>query len=188
MSGSGDQMNLLPEAAECGDDGAHTEVFPARRGPGRPKGALNRKTEQLQKLWSARGFKDPLMLQGEFMSSHPADLWRWFVTEQAKVDGLSPAEAIAKAMLGKLDGVPTIPEIVAMQLKTADQVAPYLHGKMPVRDDDGEDERLPVLVVDLGTDQVSQGRYAGGADEPMSIGAPVEGQSEQNQGLSGNEE
>ncbi|WP_057464481.1 hypothetical protein [Pseudovibrio sp. POLY-S9] len=195
MSHTDEQFELIPHEDEVGPD----DVFPSARrsgsgegrGRGRPKGAKNKKTEQLQKLWNARGFKDPLMFQGEFLSSHPADLWRWFVKEQAKVDGLDLKVALQKALVGKLPGVPTIPEIVAMQLKTADHVAPYLHGKMPVREESDDDERLPVLMIDLGTDQVNEGKYLDAAEEPMSIGAQEpssEGQTQRNQRVSGDDE
>ncbi|SFT67045.1 hypothetical protein SAMN05444141_102663 [Pseudovibrio denitrificans] len=195
MSHTDEQFELIPHEEESGPD----DVFPSARrsgsresrGRGRPKGAKNKKTEQLQKMWSARGFKDPLMFQGEFLSSHPADLWKWFVEEQAKVDGLTLADAIIKALKGKLDGIPTIPEIVAMQLKTADHVAPYLHGKMPVREESDDDERLPVLMIDLGTDQVNEGKYLDADEEPMSIGAQEQSsddQTQRNQRVSGDDE
>lgn len=193
MTDQSKQLGLLPDldfSPEDGGGAAHTPVFPAarretgadeagKRGPGRPKGAKNRKTQQLQKLWTAKGYRDPVMAMGEFASSHPVDLWRWFVQMEAQVQGVSFEEALTKARAGLLPAVPDLSQIVAMQLKTSDQVAPYIHGKMPVREDTDPDERLPVLMIDLGTDQTQQGRYNGDEAEVMSIGGPAtDGESE----------
>ncbi|MDD7908665.1 hypothetical protein PUV47_01940 [Pseudovibrio exalbescens] len=193
MTDQSKQLGLLPDldfSPEDGGGAAHTPVFPAarretgadeagKRGPGRPKGAKNRKTQQLQKLWTAKGHRDPLMAQGEFLSSHPLDLFEWFLTLEAKTRGMDLEEARKKYQEGKLPEVPSVAQIVAMQMKTADAVSPYLHGKMPVREDTDPDERLPVLMIDLGTDQTQQGRYNGDEAEVMSIGGPAtDGESE----------
>lgn len=183
-----DQMDLLSEPESDGWASAPSAVFPEarrdqraeKRGPGRPKGAANKKTQALEKLYQAKGFRDPLLFQGEVMSSHPADLLRWFIGMEAAVLGIDEDEAMARYRADDLN-VPSIAEIVAMQIKVADNLAPYLHGKMPIRDLSDQDEKLPVLIVDLGDGPVTPSNEA---EEVLSIGQMVGDQHQQNQSLS----
>lgn len=187
MTDETDQLDLLQTGENDGCESAPTRVFPAarveKRGVGRPKGAVNKKTEAIGKLYQAKGFRDPLLFQGELMSTHPLDLHRWFVVMEGQLRGMNEQEAVEAFKANLLD-VPSIAEIVAMQTKVADQVTPYLYGKKPLQSEDNDD-RLPLLFVDLGDDSGSGGDPVD--DDSLSIGSMLDGQSEQNQSLSEDE-
>lgn len=185
MTDETEQMDLLSEGENEGWEGAPSAVFPAprmeKRGPGRPKGAKNRKTQAIEKLYRAKGLRDPLIYQGQFMSSDPVDLLKQFIALEGDLRELSPEKAMEQWKAGLLSSVPSIAEIVAMQIKVADQVTPYLYGKKPLQKEDS-DERLPMLFIDLGNDEQEQI-----SDDTMSIGSMIEDGSEQNQSLSSGE-
>lgn len=132
-----------------------------RRGRGRPKGSMNRKTQDFASWYDAQGFKDPLQLQAEFMSADPVALQSWFIEH----------ERTQKA-IGKLFGqaVPSLSDIVEMQMSVADKLAPYLHGKAPARDAP-DDERLPVLVINAGTNQLEQAHIV--QAKRLTVGRPM---------------
>lgn len=176
MSGGAGEGGLLPLGdddpdgdAETWGTGAPSAVpAPARRegAIGRPAGSTNRKTKQLQKLYAAKGFKDPVMWQGELLTLPPVELWAWFrgkAVEEATRLGLIGADRAAL-----IDGAPSLAECVELQRKIAADLAPYLHGKMPIRIDHG-DERLPVLIIRGDTDQVTIRR----GREALSAGSPI---------------
>ncbi len=133
----------------------------ATRPRGRPKGAINRKTADFRDWYAGQGFKDPLVAQAQFMSADPLALQAWFAEHE------KTSKAIGK-LIGK--AVPALIDIVKEQLACARDLAPYLHGKMPAVTDPG-DERLPMLVLNLGTNQLEQGQQIAGAR--LSIGAPL---------------
>lgn len=185
MSGDDNQLDLLQTDENDGCEDAPTAIFPAtrteKRGPGRPKGAKNKKTETIEKLYHAKSFRDPLLFQGEIMSSHPLDLHRWFIFMQAEAQGIERDKAMESYKADLLKGIPTIAEIVAMQTKVADQLTPYLYGKKPVQEDNDDDGKLPVLMIDLGEDSVTANQAG---EDVLSIGMPEPSESEENQSLS----
>lgn len=132
-----------------------------RKPRGRPKGSMNRKTQDFAAWYEAQGFKDPLQLQAEFMSADPVALQSWFITYERTQKAIGKAFGLA---------VPSLSEIVEQQMTIADKIAPYLHGKAPVRVV-VEDERLPVLVINAGTNQIDQARLVLGAK--LSAGSPL---------------
>lgn len=152
------RKGLGPEPVEGEGDQAG-----GKRGPGRPKGATNRKTQTFEKLYAAMGFKDPLMVMGRFISTSPLDLQAWLVEhELAEVQmGKSAKPALAQLI-----------DIIKEQHKVAGELAPYLHGKKPI-EVQIIDERLPALIIDLGTDQLAEARSIE-AGKAMSVGAPIE--------------
>lgn len=141
---------------------------------------MNKKTEAIGKLYQTKGFRDPLMFQGEIMSSHPLDLRKWFIAMEGQSRGLVYEDAVTAWKAGTLPGVPSIAEIVAMQTKVADQVTPYLYGKKPLQTEE-DNERLPLLFIDLG-DDIGTGPDLP-SEETLSIGRMIEDQSQQNQSL-----
>ncbi len=185
MTDETEQMDLLNTAENDGCEGAPSRVFPAarveNRGPGRPKGARNKKSEAIEKLYQAKGYRDPLLFQGEIMSSHPLDMRKWFIAMEGQSRGLTYEQAMEKWKADLLPGIPSIAEIVAMQSKVADQVTPYLYGKKPLQKED-EGDALPLLFIDLGED--GQGGANPDDEGSLSIGLPLEDQSQQYQSLS----
>lgn len=126
---------------------ASSDPEKAKRRPGRPKGSMNRKTQDFASWYDAQGFKDPLQLQAEFMSADPVALQAWFIEHERT------QKAIGKAFTA---AVPSLAEIVKEQMARADAIAPYLHGKAPAREDQ-DDERLPFLIINADTNQLAQG-------------------------------
>lgn len=186
MGSDSDQMDLLKSDEKDGCEDAPLRVFPAvrteKRGPGRPKGAKNKKTETIEKLYHAKGNRDPLLFQGEIMSSHPLDLHKWFIYMQAEAQGIERGKAEEAYKADLLKGIPTIAEIVEMQTKVAEQLTPYLYGKKPVQEDNDDEGKLPLLFIDLGTG--SQSGVNDDQADVLSIGQSLDSESKQNQSLS----
>lgn len=149
-------LPLEPEGGQGSEAGG-------KRGPGRPKGSPNRKTVAFEKLYAAHGFKDPLLVMGKFITMDPLDLQAWLIehemAEQPMGKGTRPALA-------------QLIDIIKEQHKVAGELAPYLHGKKPV-EIQIIDERLPALIIDLGTDQLAEARQIE-AGEALSVGSPIE--------------
>ncbi|WP_336800494.1 hypothetical protein [Kaistia sp. MMO-174] len=144
--------------AEDGEP-ARAPAFPAaKRGPGRPKGSINRKTEAARRYYQAKGYRDPLAFLGELVDADPLELTKWFREQQLKI-------------FGSAEGAPSLAEVASMQVKAAAELMPFLHGKMPIRVETDDDKALPILVVDLGGGQAAALPFQAG-DKPMSIGAP----------------
>jgi len=142
-----------------------------RPGPGRPAGSPNKKTVALKAYYQARGFRDPIAYLGEIVSADPVALWQWMLEQQ-----LPHAK---RAKNGELQGLPSLTDVISLQAKAAAELAPYLHGKAPIRIE-GDDKALPVLILDLGSDQVTAARLAKRDDGAMSLG---EAEGEENQGV-----
>lgn len=129
---------------------------------GRPKGAANRKTADFADWYQAQGFKDPLVAQAQFLSSDPVALQAWFAEHERTMRAIGKVVGLA---------VPALIDIVGEQMKCARDLAPYLHGKMPTKIE-VTDERLPMLVLNLGTNQLAQAQEIAGRNA-MSIGRPL---------------
>lgn len=170
MSGDRDLFATDEEAAEArarhdaGDPFADaTEAGERRRNRGRPKGALNTKTKDFERYYAAMGYRDPLVAWAQFLTRDPVDLQAWIEEhERTKV-------AVGKQVRTAL---PQLLDIIAEQHRCAERLAPYLHGKKPVQVEI-IDERLPTLIVYLGTNQLAEARKV--ADrKALSIGAPID--------------
>ncbi|MGI2031953.1 hypothetical protein ACRQ1B_06125 [Rhizobium panacihumi] len=133
----------------------------AKRSRGRPKGSMNRKTQDFSAWYDAQGYKDPLQLQAEFMSADPVALQAFYIEHERT------QKAIGK-MFGK--AVPALSDIVKAQMDCAKELAPYLHGKAPAREAQ-DDERLPVLVINAGTNQIEQAQLVHA--KSLSVGRPL---------------
>lgn len=136
----------------------------AKRKRGRPKGSLNRKTRDFEEFYRSQGFTDPLTGMARFVTVDPVALQAWFVEhERAKV-------AVGKKLRRHC---PTLWDIVKEQHTVMSQLAPYLHGKKPVQLE-VIDERLPMLIVNLGTDQLETGKTIAG-QKALSLGQQLGG-------------
>lgn len=140
-----------------GEAGGATER--ARAKIGRPAGARNRKSEAFERWFHARGYVDPLQRLAELVSEDPRVLQAW-LDEHAGLD----AE-------GNRRRGPPILEVIRMQIAAAGELAPYLHGKMPVKVE-VEGTVLPVLAILTGDNQLDQARLIE-QRKALSIGAPL---------------
>lgn len=125
---------------------------------GRPPGARNKRDQDAERWYYAKGFTDPLQRLGELVSEDPRVLRAWF-RDHAEIDED-----------GRPKGVPSLLEVVRMQIAAAGELMPYLHGKKPI-DVNVSDERLPTLILAMGTNQLDQARTIEGR-RALSIGAP----------------
>lgn len=135
---------------------------PVKRGPGRPKGAANRKSEDFGRWYRAMGFKDPLRFMGEVISRDAVALQAWYIDNERAVRAQGKHHYLA---------IPSLKEIEDMQLTAAERLAPYLHGKMPV-EVVVTDERLPQLLIDLGSHQLAEAATIAGR-KALAAGAPM---------------
>lgn len=155
-----------------GEAGGATER--ARAKIGRPAGARNRKSEAFERWYHARGYVDPLQRLAELVSEDPRVLQAW-LDEHAGVDPEG----------NKRRGPPII-EVIRMQIAAAGELAPYLHGKMPVKVE-LEGTVLPVLAILTGDNQLDQARQIE-QRKALSIGAPLpEDEASKINGLEGDE-
>lgn len=165
MSGEGDLFGDdegLDEDAPSPFSGAAADEVRARIG--RPRGARNRKSRDFERWYQAKGYVDPLQRLAELVSEDPRVLTAWF-DENAGVDAR-----------GRKRAGPSILEVVRMQISAAEALAPYLHGKKPVKVEVVGDQ-LPMLMLALGTNQLAEAE-AIEQRKALSAGAPlVEGEA-----------
>ena len=110
----------------------------AKRGPGRPKGARNRRSEALSKWLMTQGYTHPAVRLAAIMDADTNDL--------ARALGCKRIEAFQE------------------QRKAASDLLPYFEGRILPRTDSGE-QPLPHFHLHLGDDAVSLAgaRPSGGA-------------------------
>lgn len=170
------------------EEGAPTGFFDAvaeageRRGIGRPKGARNRKSVDFERLYYAKGYRDPLLVLGEIISADPRALQAMAIEQAAQ---LGQVEVVGRGENAHLViEVPTLLEVVDLQRKAAIDLAPYLHGKKPTQIE-VTDERLPTLIIVTDTNQLAEARQLLDRREAMSLGTPmIEGEVLENAGVS----
>jgi hypothetical protein len=153
--------DLLGFEAELDIFAGQTIAPPAKRGPGRPPGSVNRTTLQLQRLLMARGGRDPAEFLSSLMSMDARDLARQ----------LSEPKKIGKAIVE----VTSVAAALDLQVKAAKELLPYFHQKMPLAIQHSGEGLRPVIVIHDGP-QPLPGRIVEG--EAMSV------HDEQYQGLS----
>lgn len=121
-----------PENGLFGDGG---EV--AARGPGRPKGALNRRSRDWQAWVAASGKKHPLEFLLEVVSADPDELRERF----GKVELIAEDGSVREiAALGPKD-------VLAAQIRAAEAALPYLEQKLPTAVEDVTEGKRMVVVV-----------------------------------------
>jgi hypothetical protein len=146
-----------------------------KRGAGRPPGARNRKTEAFEKWFYARGYRDPAQVLAEIITMDPRALQQIALEDRVARGELQ--------QLGTKDdpiqtvSVPGLVEIIDLQRKAAIDLMPYLHGKKPT-EVVITDERLPILVVASGTNQMAEAAKLIEGRVVMSIGQPLQGEAE----------
>ncbi len=133
-----------------------------RRGVGRPRGARNRKSVDFEKWFYAMGYRDPAQVLAEIITMDPRAL---------QAMAAENAEGLPRTTVGELTMVslPSIPDIIDLQRKAAVDLMPYLHGKKPT-EVVVTDERLPILVVASGTNQMAEAAKLIEGRAVMSVG------------------
>lgn len=148
-----------------------------KRRPGRPKGAMNRKTADFEKFYAAKGFRDPLVAMAQWLTADPVALQAWFEDHEKVMTTVGKR---------RYRTMPSLMDIIKEQHAVASVLAPYLHGKKPV-----ElaiiDERLPTLVIELGTNQLEEGELIAGR-KALSLGSPIAAPSNEIKDLEEGEE
>lgn len=176
MAGNPDLFQ--PDDAPEGDEvGAPTAFFDAvaaagaKRGAGRPLGARNRKTEAFEKWFYARGYRDPAQVLAELMTMDPRALQQ--IALEDKIARGETQQIGSKDDPIQMVTVPGLVEILDIQRKAAVDLMPYLHGKKPT-EVVITDERLPILVVAAGTNQMAEAAKLIEGRAAMSIGQPLD--------------
>lgn len=180
MAGKADLFASEEEAREArarheiGNPFADAPAQAQRRGRGRPRGALNQKTRDFERYYAAMGYRDPLKAMAEFLTADPVALQAWFEEHEQRtvaIEAEREGEESVKAEV-KVKDVPSLMAIIKEQHAIATALAPYLHGKKPVQVEI-IDERLPTLIVDLGTNQLADAARLA-ERRALAIGSPVE--------------
>lgn len=164
-----------------GEPGGATEA--ARAKIGRPVGARNRRDLDAERWYYAMGYQDPMQRLAEIISEDPRVLLAWFAEhgEAVEVGPVGQRKLVAL-------GVPTLLEVVEMQVRAAGELMPYLHGKK-TPDVTVAIEALPTLIIAAGINQLDQAR--GIAERrALSVGVaiaapPGEGEASEIKGLAG---
>lgn len=152
-----------------------------RRGRGRPAGSLNLKTKDFERYYQAMGYRDPLKAMAQWLTADPVALQAWFEEHETARVAVGKSTVIAK---------PTLIEIIKEQHAVAVALAPYLHGKKPVQVEI-IDERLPTLIVDLGTNQLADAARLA-EQRALSVGHTIDvdadpGEAEKTNEINGSE-
>jgi hypothetical protein len=150
----------MPDLFESEDEEGAPSPFadaadfrPDRPRIGRPRGARNKHSLAFEAYYAARGFKDPLVTAAEIVTTDPVALLAWLKQHDPKGSK-------------KLNLV----QVLKLQLEAGRDVAPYLHGKAPVKVT-VEGEALPMLVINAKTNELAQShRLLEG--KALSIGKP----------------
>lgn len=120
-----------------GGAGGAEAPAPAERAPGRPKGAMNRRSRDWQRFVAASGKKHPLEFLLEVSAASPEELRERYAGLPApRLDG-EPAE------LATISGK----DLLALQIRAAEAALPYLEQKLPQAIEDVGDKPRTVFVV-----------------------------------------
>ncbi|MDP2207047.1 MAG: hypothetical protein Q8K65_12165 [Alphaproteobacteria bacterium] len=151
-----DQLDLLPLTRMAADRGI--AVAGAPRGAGRPAGAKNRSTQEWRKF---------------LLSRHASPLQAMMQTYSLPTDELARLLSCTKA------------EAFKLQMQCAKECAPYLHQKMPLAIDTG-DQGLIQLTINMGQHAapIDAKTVEGMAVQVLNM---VDDESEQNQMFSAEE-
>jgi hypothetical protein len=132
--------------AEIGLPGLGDAPAAAERGPGRPKGSMNRRSRDWQLWWNASGKRHPMMFLADVISATPAELRERYAAAIVLDDKGEKAE------IGGLSGK----DVLALQIRAAEAALPYLEQKLPMAVEDVSEGKRMVVVVG-GMSQAQQG-------------------------------
>ncbi|TPW33233.1 hypothetical protein FJU08_01320 [Martelella alba] len=131
-----------------------------RRKPGRPPGSTNKRSRDLLALQEEKGYADPVEALMQYCTMPAEALHAWICERES----------------GKK---PSLWEVMQHQASMRVQLAPFLHAKimsMPA----AIEELLPLLMINLGTNQLDQARQIA-EQKGIPIGSPLlEGKANEN--------
>jgi len=120
---------------------------PARRGPGRPAGSVNRTTKQLQRFLLQRGYRDPAEMLAALASMDTAELGDALCAGLGDDGGPAPAGMRLQARLKALD----------VQRGAAAELMAYFHQRMPAQIDVAtKSETRALFIIADGRDEQNQ--------------------------------
>ena len=125
------------KTAEIGLPGLGDAPAPGARGPGRPKGAMNRRSKDWQTWWNAAGKRHPLEFLADVLTSTPEQLRERYAAAVVLNDKGEKAE------IGGLGGK----DVLALQIRAAEAALPYLEQKLPMAVEDVSEGKRMVVVV-----------------------------------------
>ena len=171
----GEQLDMLAaDQAEAARLDAQLPIAPtdgAARGPGRPKGARNRRTEVLARYYLER-HGDPLealLVMGMGSLEHTAEEMHRAV-ENLKAKGVRIAHDAKGREMSGID----INELVKFKRACLEAALPYLHARRAPIDGSGK-AVVPVLNIGVGV-HTGGDRRAGSADGGIDIEAAIAGE------------
>ncbi|GJE06362.1 hypothetical protein AOPFMNJM_1678 [Methylobacterium jeotgali] len=178
QAAEGEQLALLAEENDRLDELLPLAPPPARRGPGRPPGARNKRTQQLASYYLGR-YGDPLeallaMGTGDLTHTHRA------LADAARATGLPLHGG------GEKGKVMTVMDLLVFKQRCLETVLPYLHARLAPTDDKG-DPVVPILALGTVRPGAAEAVAKGGAlsIEDLIDVTPVGGdESEPDQALS----
>lgn len=119
----------------------------------RTKGAINRKTKMLPAMLAALDYRDPALVLAEIASMPDAELLKLCSSEGRRA-------------------------ALSARIRSAEALMPYVHGKRPV-EVLVTDDRLPMLIIQNGTDQL-EGKKANEINAaPLLVARPLVAQEQQ---------
>jgi hypothetical protein len=119
----------------------------------RTKGAINRKTKMLPAMLAALDYRDPAIVLAEIASMPDAELLKLCSSEGRRA-------------------------ALSARIRSAEALMPYVHGKRPV-EVLVTDDRLPMLIIQNGTDQL-EGKKANEINAaPLLVARPLVAQEQQ---------
>lgn len=133
------QISLLPELPL--DSGFERQGAAGPRGRGRPPGAKNKNTEEWRRFLLATGRSPLEVLQQTFSCS---------IEQLARALGRDAPVTFDQAL-----------ELYKLQIQAAKELAPYVHQKMPLAIDTGDQGGLIQLVINQGVAQAAGVQNAG---------------------------
>lgn len=176
----GEQLALLAEENDRLDELLPLAPPPAKRGPGRPPGARNKRTQQLASYYIGR-YGDPLEA---LLAMGTGDLTH---TLQALAEtSLATGLPLGGGGFGAAAKGLTVMELLAFKQRCLETVLPYLHARLAPTDDKG-DPVVPILALGTVRPGAAEAVARGGAlsIEDLIDVTPVAGdESEPDQGLS----
>lgn len=139
-----DAGNKKPAENGLFGDGGETA-----RGPGRPKGSLNRRSRDWQAWVAASGKKHPLEFLLDVVSAEPEELR----AEYGEIEVFDHD--------GKLKRISALEpkDVLSMRIRAAEAALPYLEQKLPMAVEDVSEGKRMVVVVGQVTPQ-QQGQMA----------------------------